>query len=135
MNSPGNDPIRNLPLVIKARDGNRRAATWQVVMTAFALIAIVTVLLWGINNQRDETAGQQTAATMPAAATPQGADAAQGQRRQQAGQQAPSTTGQGAGGQSNDRNERPQTNGQKTNARPVDSNGEPAQRQSKPQSK
>ena len=105
MNSLGNDPIRNLPLVIKARNGNRRAATWQVVLTAFGLIAIVSVFFWGINNQRDKTAEQKTA----------------------------STTGQGAGGLSNDQNDRPQTNGQKTqktNDRPVDRNGEPAQGQS-----
>lgn len=132
MNSLGDDPIRNLPLVTEPRGGKRRAATWQIVLTAVVLIAIVSVFLWGVNNQRDETAGEQTAATMPAPATPQTA-AQQGQNSQQAGQQpqqqqqAPSTTGQGGG----DQKDHPQNNGQKTNAQPTESNGTPTQRQSK----
>src|SRR5262245_34219790 len=59
MNSSGNDPIRNLPLVTEPRRADRPAATWQVLLTAFGLIAIVTVFFWGLNNQRDETAGNK----------------------------------------------------------------------------
>jgi hypothetical protein len=86
-------------------------ATWQIALTAFALITIVTVFFWGINNQRSETAGDQTAATMPTPATPKGADAQKDQAQaegQQAGQPAPSTTGQGGG----DQKDQPPDNGQ-----------------------
>jgi hypothetical protein len=130
MNSLENDPIRNLPLVTEPRDTKRPAATWQIVLTAFGLIAIVTVFLWGINNQRDETAGQQTAATMPSTVSPQGG-AEQNQNQQQAGQppqqSKPSTTGQGGG----DQNGRQPNGGQTTNGQPAGSNGKPTQDQSK----
>ena len=124
MNSLGNDPIRNLPLVTEPRDGRKRAATWQVVLTAFGLVAIVTIFFWGINNQRDETAGEKTAATMPTSATPQGADT-QGQGEQQPA----STTGQGGDDKNSGQKDQPRIDGQKANGQPVDSNGKPAQRQ------
>jgi len=135
MNSSGNDPIRNLPLVTEPRVGQKHAATWQVLLTAFGLIAIVTVFFWGINNQRDETAGEQTAATTPTPVAPQGGDAQQsqqqGQQQAQQPQQQPSTTGQGGGAENGDQKDQPKTSGQKAGGQPADKNGEPAQRQSK----
>jgi hypothetical protein len=106
-----NDPLRNLPLVIEDRNAKRRAATWQIVLTTFGLIAIVSTFLFGINHQRDETAGQQTAATAPTPASPQSGDTQQGQGQQQAGQQQPpSTTGQGGGDDKNgDHKDQPQS--------------------------
>ena len=126
MNSPDNDAIRNLPLVIETPDENKRANPWQIILTTFGLIAIVTIFLWGLNNQRDETVGGQTAATMPAPVSSQGGDA---QPAQQAGAQpqTPSTTGQG----SDDQKDRPNNTGQKPEKQPAKDNGEPAQRQSK----
>lgn len=135
MNSSGNDPIRNLPLVTEPRRGDRPAATWQVLLTAFGLIAIVTVFFWGLHNQRDETAGEQTAATTPTPVTPQGGDTQQGQQqgeqRTQQPQQPPSTTGQGGGDDKSTQKDQPPAGGQKANGPPADSNGQPAQRQSK----
>ena len=135
MNSSGNDPIRHLPLVTEPRRADRPAATWQVLLTAFGLIAIVTVFFWGLNNQRDETAGEQTAATMPTPVAPQGGDAQQGQpqgqQQAQQPQQPSSTTGQGAGDNNGDQKDQPKTSGQKAGGQPADKNGEPAQRQSK----
>jgi hypothetical protein len=124
-----NEPIRNLPVVTAPRAGQGSAATWQIVLTVFGLVAIVAIFFWGINNQRDETAGEQTAATMPAPATPQAADAQKGQGQAE-GQQAdqrtqPSTTGQGG-----DQNGQ-QHSAEKASGQPADNNGEPPQRQSK----
>jgi hypothetical protein len=116
---------------MEPRGGKMRAATWQIALTTVVLIAIVSVFLWGINNQRDETAGGQTAATMPTPANPQGAGTQQGQSPQQAGQQpqqqAPSTTGQGG----SDQKDHPQNDGQKANEQPAESTGAPTQNQSK----
>ncbi|HEY6025029.1 MAG TPA: hypothetical protein VIV34_12735 [Pseudolabrys sp.] len=87
------DPMQNLPMVTQPQSGKKRAAGWQVTLTAIGAIAIVTIFLWGINNQRDETSGQHTAATQPTPASPQGANqqsgqqSPQGQDQQQAGQQ------------------------------------------------
>ncbi|HET7803523.1 MAG TPA: hypothetical protein VFL53_04725 [Pseudolabrys sp.] len=135
MNSLGNDPIRNLPLVTEPRNGKKPASTWQIVLTAFGLVAIVAVFLFGINHQRDETAGQQTTATIPTPAAPQGGDTQQGQQQgdQQTQQKQPrSTTGQGGGDdKSSDQKDQPKARGQKAGGQPIDSNGEPAQRQSK----
>src|SRR5262245_36359332 len=132
MNSSGNDPIRNLPLVTEPRRGDRPASTWQVLLTAFGLIAIVTVFFWALNNQRDETAGEQTAATMPTPVAPQGDQQGQqqGQQQTQQPQQPPSPTGQGGGEDKSDQKDQPQTGGQ-ANGPPADGNGQPAQRQSK----
>jgi len=131
MNSPENDPIRNRPLVTEPRVRKKRAVGWQIALTAVGLIAIVTVFLFGINHQRDETAGEQTAATMATPVAPQGGDTQQGQQQnqQQAGQQSqqqqpPSTTGQG------DQKDQPKATGQKADL-PADGNGQPTQRQSK----
>lgn len=130
MNSPENDPIRNLPLVTEPRVGKKSAVGWQIALTAVGLIAIVTVFLFGINHQRDETADEQTAATMPTPVAPQGGDTQQGQQQnqQQAGQrsqqQPPSTTGRG------DQKDQPKATGQKED-QPADGNGQPTQRQSK----
>jgi len=142
MSSLENDPIRNLPVVTTEPPVNRSAASWQVLLTAVALVAIVTIFFWGINNQRDETAGEQTAATMPASVAPQSADAKQDtkqdqpQGQQQAGQQQPqqppSTTGQGSGNDKNgDRKDQPQTSAQKANGQPAGGNRQPAHPQSK----
>src|SRR5262245_45128383 len=131
MNSSGNDPIRNLPLVTEPRRGDRLAAAWQVLPTAFALVAIVTVFFWGINNQRDETAGEQTAATMPTPVAPQGGDTQQSQQQgQQQAQQPQQPSGQGASDDKSNQKDQPQTGGQKANGPPADGNGQPAQRQS-----
>lgn len=136
MSSPENDPVRNLPLVTEPRRANRSAAIWQVLLTAFGLVAIVTLFFWGINNQRDETPDEQTAATMPTPVAPQAGDTQQGQQQgqQQAGQQPqqpPSTTGQGGGEDKSGQKDQPQVGGQKANGQPADGNGQPAQRQSK----
>lgn len=119
-----NDPLRNLPLVVEAHNAKRRAATWQIILATFGLIAIVTIFLFGINHQRDETAGQQTAATAPTPASPQGGDT-----QQQAGPQQPSsTTGQRGGDDKNgDQKDQPQSG--KVNGQPA--SGAPAQSQSK----
>jgi hypothetical protein len=125
MNPLGTDPVRNLPLVTESANAHRRVTTWQIALTAFALIAIVTVFFWGINNQRNETAGEQTAATM--STPPQGAGDAQKGQAQADGQQtgqAPSTTGQG------DQKDQPQDNAKKASEQPKDSGGE-AQRRTK----
>jgi hypothetical protein len=135
MNSLENDPVRNLPLVIEPRGGRKRAAGWQIILTTVGLVAIVTVFLFGINHQRDETGGEQAAATAPTPVAPQGGETQQGQQQnqQQAGQQQPpSTTGQGGGdAKSSDQKDQPKVNGQKPGEQPADKNGEPAQRPSK----
>jgi hypothetical protein len=109
--NPETDPVRQLPRVIAPQPGKKRAAGWQIALTAVGLVAIVTVFLWGINNQRDETEGRQSAATTPMPAASQNAD----------GRQSPSTTGQGSheGGEGG------------VEQKPIDSNGEPAERQPK----
>jgi hypothetical protein len=136
------DPIQNLALATQPRPGERRAAGWQIVLTAAVAVAVVTIFLWGINNQRDETAGQQTAATE--AAPPAQESKLQGeqspQTQQQAGQQhqgsgnAPTTTGQGGNDQHNTqpadnadqkRSQSPTDAGQ--NGSPAANSGQPAQ--------
>jgi|SRR5690242_10278266 len=136
------DPMRNLALATQPQPGKKRAAGWQIVLTAVGAIAIVTIFLWGINNQRDESAGQQTAVTesTPSSqgARTQGEQPAQTQ--QQAGQQqqgagkTPATTGQGG---SDQQNTQPADNGrQNSNQSPTNasqngssavSNGQPSQ--------
>ncbi len=123
MSSFENDPIRNLPLVTPPRQARKRAAGWQIALTALGVVAIVTVFLWGINNQRDETAGQQSATTAATPVAPQGKQAGQND----AERQAPSTTGQGSNGGGKDQPQNTDKAGQK----PVDGNDEPAGRQSK----
>jgi|SRR5215472_905522 hypothetical protein len=102
------DPLRNPPLVRQPQPGEKRAAGWQIALTAVGAIVIVVVFLWGISNQRDENGGQQTVATHATPATPQGADQQGGQpqgKSQQSGQQqqgsnnASTTTGQGGNDQ------------------------------------
>src|SRR5262249_41529407 len=120
------DPIRNLPLVTEPRT-TKRAAGWQIALTAFGFVAILMLFFFGINHKRNETPGEQTSATMPTPVARQGRD------QQQAGQQSqqqPSTIGQG-GDKSNDQNNHAGADGQKTNSHPADGNGQPAQRQSK----
>ena len=121
-------------MLFRSRRGDRRAATWQVLLTAFGLIGIITMFFWGLNNQR-ETAGEQTAATTPTPVTPQGGDTQQGQQQGQQPEQKPQqsspTTGQGGGDDKSNQKDQPQTGGQKTNGPPADGNGQPAQRQSK----
>jgi hypothetical protein len=122
------DPLRNLPLVI-TEPHTKRAAGWQIALATFGVLAIVAIFFFGLNHQRDETAGEQTAATTPAAVAPQDGDTQQGQgqqSQQQAGQQpqqqAPSTTGQSSGAdKSNNQNDR----------QPAAAKNAPAQRQPK----
>ena len=140
MKSHEDDPLRNLPLVTPPQPGKRRAAWWQITAAAIGAVAIVFLLLWGINNQRDETAGQPTAATQATPATPQGeSQQAPAQQDSSPGQQqglsnASSTTGQGSRDQgeaaqkSNSgqpSNQQPTNPGQ--NAPPTENNGQPAQ--------
>jgi hypothetical protein len=97
------DPLRNLPLVKPSQTGKRRAAWWQITAAAIGAVAIIFMFLWGISNQRDETAGQPTAATQATPTSPQGGaqQAPAQENTQQSGQQqgssnAPATTGQGS---------------------------------------
>ena len=123
MSSFEKDPIRNLPLVTPPGPAKKGAAGWQIALTVFGAVAIVTVFLWGINNQRNGTAGQQSAATAAAPVVPQGTETGQ----TDAQRQAPSTTGQGGNGGGGDR----PREADKAEQKPVDSNSEPAERQSK----
>lgn len=120
MSSFEKETVRNLPLVTAPRPDKKRAAGWQIAITAIGAVAIVMIFLWGINNQRDETARQKTAATMATPAAPQNANPQQGQHQQQV----PETTGQSA----NDKGDTPQNGQRDQNAdrQPTDSNGEPA---------
>jgi hypothetical protein len=103
VNSFKEDPLRNLPLVTPPQTGKRRAAWWQITAAAIGAVAIIVVFLWGVSNQRDETAGEPTAATKATPASPQG-DAQQApaqkntqqSRQQQGSSNAPATTGQGS---------------------------------------
>jgi hypothetical protein len=124
-----NDPIRNLPLVIEPRVDKKRADTWQIVLTTFGVVAILSIFFWGINNQRDETAGEQTAAAMPTPVAPQGGNTKQDENQQNAGQQPPSTTGQGAGDGAG--KNQPHADGQKAKEQSAGGGKEPAQRQTK----
>jgi hypothetical protein len=132
------DPIRSLALATRPRPPEKRAAGWQIALTAIGAIAIVTIFLWGINNQRDEAAGQQTATTEAAPpvqeAKPQGEQQQQPGQQQQVPNQAPATTGQGGGNQQNGRpspnadqkrSQSPTNSGQ--NGSPAAKNGQPAQ--------
>jgi hypothetical protein len=148
MSSFENDPARNLPLVTPPQPSEKRAAGWQITATAIGVVIVIALFLWGLNNQRDETAGQQTAGTQPTQVTPQGASGpppAQNQQpsvqnSQQAGQQqpgqsnAPTTTGQGGGEQGDAAqkmnagqqfNQQPTNPGQ--NGPPTDNSGQSAQ--------
>jgi cytoskeletal protein RodZ len=90
-------------LVTPPQTGKRRAAWWQITAAAIGAVAIIVVFLWGVSNQRDETAGEPTAATKATPASPQG-DAQQApaqkntqqSRQQQGSSNAPATTGQGS---------------------------------------
>jgi hypothetical protein len=97
------DPIQNRALTTQAQPGEPRAAGWQIALTAVAAIAIVTVFLWGINNQRDESAGQQTAATEAGPTSQgskqQGEQPPQTQQQQQESGNPPATTGHGGSDQ------------------------------------
>src|SRR5215510_8801922 len=91
--------MRNLPLVTPPQTANKRAAGWQIIATAIGATVIVMMFLWGINNQRDETAGQSPAATQTAPAQPAG-DQQQGtqqsEQKDQGSNNASATTGQGS---------------------------------------
>ena len=141
MNSFEKDPLRNLPLVTPPQTGKRRAAWWQITAAAIGAVVIVFVFLWGISNQRDETASRPTAATQATPASPQG-EAQQGSGQQntlQSGQQqgstnAPATTGQGSreqGEAEQKKNSGQPSNQQPTNvgqnAPPTENSGQQAQ--------
>lgn len=121
MNSFEKDPLRNLPLVTPPQTGKRRAAWWQITAAAIGAFAIIFVFLWGISNQRDETAGQPTAATQATPTSPQG-DAQQASARQnpqQRSSNAPATSGQGSreqGEAEQKKNSEQPSNQQPTNA-------------------
>lgn len=110
MSTLNQDPMRNLPVVTPPPTGNKRAAGWQKTVTAIAAIAIVAIFLWGLNNQRDESTGEQSAGTQPTPVAPQGASPppAQAQNQQQTGAQqqdqdnGSATTGQGNKGDKGD---------------------------------
>jgi hypothetical protein len=142
MSSFENDPAQHLlPLVTPPQPGEKRAARWQITATAIGVVMVIALFLWGLNNQRDESAGQQTAGTQPTQVTPQGASSPPpAQNSQQAGQQqpgqsnAPTTTGQGGGEQGDaaqktnagqQSNQQPTNPGQ--NGPPTDNSGQPAQ--------
>jgi Chitin synthesis regulation, resistance to Congo red len=142
MSSFEKDPARNLPLVKAPQSGEKRAARWQIAATAIGVIVVIVLFLWGLNNQRDETAGQQTAGTQPMQVTPQSSTGGPppAQNQQQAGQQqqsqsnAPTTTGQGSadhGGDAQKSNAGQTTNQQPTNPGqndpPTDNNSQAAQ--------
>jgi hypothetical protein len=93
-----NDPQGNLPLVMPPQIPNKHAAGWQITAAALGAIAIVILFLWGINNQRDETSGQPTAATQATPTSPAGeqqSGAQQSGPEQQGSGNAATTTGQG----------------------------------------
>ena len=61
MNSPDrqkkellSDPMRSAPVVSNLGRANHPARSWQVVATLIGAIAIVWVVLYGLNNQREE---------------------------------------------------------------------------------
>jgi len=117
VNSLEKDPLRNLPLVTSPQTGKRRAAWWQITAAAIGAVLIIAVFLWGISNQRDETASQPTAATP---ATPASAQNTQQPGQQQQGSSnPPATTGQGSreqGEAEQKTNSRQPSNQQPTNA-------------------
>jgi cytoskeletal protein RodZ len=125
MNSFDDDPVRNLPLVTQPRPGPKRAAWWQIALTTFALVAIVAIFLWGVNNQHEEATDQQTAATQNPATPEAPPSAVAPQDHTQ--KTNPSTTGQGGS----------ETGGQQQNGdvdkshQPLDSNGEQVQQKRK----
>ena len=140
MNSLEKDALRNLPLVKPPQTGKRRAAWWQITAAAIGAVAIIFTFLWGISNQRDETAGQPTATQATPASAQGGAQQAPAQENtQQSGQQqgssnAPATTGQGSREQGEAEqktnsgqpsNQQPTNAGQ--NAPPTENSGQQAQ--------
>jgi cytoskeletal protein RodZ len=128
VNSLEKDPFRNLPLVKPPQTGKRRAAWWQITAAAIAAVAIIFVFLWGISNQRDETAGQPTAATQATPASPQGEaqqapaqeNTQQSSQQQQGSSNAPATTGQGNREQGEA--EQKTNSGQPSNQQPTNAN-------------
>lgn len=73
------------------RDSERsRAGSLQISVTAIAIAAILLLFFWGVNNQREENGGSETAAQpMPATVTSAGTSGAQSSQSK-----APETTGQ-----------------------------------------
>ncbi len=135
MNQSDEKTVRNLPLVQPPQPGEKRAAGWQIVMTALAAITIIAVFLWGVTNQRSESGGEQTAATQPAPATshtanPQGGAPAQGHNQNQTPE---ATTGAGgreerdSGADANNKRPDQQAVTPAQHAQSADSNGQPAQ--------
>ncbi|HEY7230111.1 MAG TPA: hypothetical protein VH558_07055 [Pseudolabrys sp.] len=130
MNSFDNDPVRNLPLVTQPRPGPKRAAWWQIALTTVAVVAIVAIFLWGINNQHEEGADQQTAAKVTSPAMPEAPSNA-GAPQDQSQKATPSTTGQGGSQGNSQGGGEPQGGSANKDHQPLDSNGEPAQPQRK----
>lgn len=135
MNQSDEKTVRNLPLVQPPQPGEKRAAGWQIVLTALAAITIIAVFLWGVTNQRSESGGEQTAATQPAPATsptanPQGGAPAQEHNQNQTPE---ATTGAGgrekrdSGADANNKRPEQQAVTPAQQAQPADSNGQPAQ--------
>jgi hypothetical protein len=135
MNQSDEKTVQNLPLVQPPQPGEKRAAGWQIVLTALAAITIIAVFLWGVTNQRSESGGEQTAATQPAPATshtanPQGGAPAQGHNQNQTPE---ATTGAGgseardSGADANNKRPDQQAVTPAQHAQPTDSNGQPAQ--------
>ncbi len=105
MSSSDGDPVRNLPLVAPPQPGERRAAGWQVTLTTVAIALVIAIVLWGINNQRQEGAGEQTATAQQTPVATQNGNASQAQSEPQSTQSqaegskpnnVPGTTGQGS---------------------------------------
>jgi hypothetical protein len=92
--------------------GSGRASTAQIALTAVASFAIITLVIYGLTHQRDETA-----ATEPAQVTAQGPD-------QPA---APPASGQASQGERAQNQQNAQTQGQKTQGQNQPANSAPKQ--------
>ncbi len=68
------DPIRNAPIVTGPRRANHPAAHWQIIATSIAVFAILAIVFFGLNSQRDESkpGGEQSAVTEITPSAPQG---------------------------------------------------------------
>ena len=113
--------MTNLPIIhpSAAHRREKRAGKLQIAATFIGVIFIVTLVLYALNTQRDESGGQQSAAVIqmnpqpgPQSGQPQDRQQNQPQSNQQPAAASPdsakppsnnasSTTGQGGGGEGN----------------------------------
>lgn len=118
---------------VHVRDSERgTASTGQIALTACAIIAILALFFWGVNNQRTEIAGSESTQATPSAAANGDTSGTQPIPQSQAAQQQQQKEADQQQGKAAPRSNAAETTGQAVNrpaAPPAPNNAQPTNQQ------